>query len=295
MHGSAEFVHHGEKEKPKECLLKKPSDASERISYLQTARRAAQTAGSFIRDSSATVTKIDIEMKGVNDFVTRVDRKSEEIITSILAQAFPDYGILGEEGGGKNLLSPFQWVIDPLDGTTNFIQGIPWFSISIALTLRNRTIFGLVYDPCRKEIFHAWENGGAFLNSKPIHVSPQQTLEGAFGATGFPFKAPHMRKPYSFMFSELLGMVNDMRRCGSAALDLAYTACGRYDFFWEAHLLPWDFMAGELIVREAGGETGNFFGQLLTAQERTVIAANRILFQQLREKTTHFFSPPARP
>ncbi|MCX6554141.1 MAG: inositol monophosphatase family protein [Candidatus Aminicenantes bacterium] len=243
--------------------------------------RAAHEAGDLIKRNFQNLQNIDIQSKGKNDFVTRVDREAEGIITKVIASNFPDHQVLAEEGGLSTQKGEYLWVVDPLDGTTNFIQGIPHFAVALALMKNEQVIFGLIYDPLLRECFHAASGQGAFLNDAPIVVSAIKQMGSAFGATGFPFKAPHLLTPYTDVFKILLPQCQDLRRCGSAALDLAYVACGRYDFFWESHLLPWDFMAGKLIVEEAGGTTSDFSGKELPVQTSSVLAANRCLHPTL--------------
>jgi myo-inositol-1(or 4)-monophosphatase len=248
---------------------------------LKIALQAVQEAGDLIKSNFKNLPDGDIQSKGKNDFVTRVDREAEDVIGQTLLREFPRQQILAEESGYSRRKSKYLWVIDPLDGTTNFIQGIPHFAISIALMANGKVIFGLIYDPLSEERFHAIKGQGAFLNNRRIAVGRKKTLQAAFGATGFPFKAPQFLQPYANTFRDLLSRCQDMRRCGSAALDLAYTACGRYDFFWESHLLPWDFMAGKLIVEEAGGKTGDFQGRELQVQSGPVLAANKTLYPRI--------------
>jgi len=254
------------------------------------AMHAAQKAGELISGNFQKLQNSDIQAKGKNDFVTRIDKEAESIISHVIGQKFPDHRILAEESGLSRQNSEYLWVIDPLDGTTNFIQGIPHFSVSLALLIKGTVVFGLIYDPLSRECFHAAAGQGAFLNESRIAVSRTSQLESAFGATGFPFKAPQFLEPYTGVFKVLMSRCQDMRRCGSAALDLAYTACGRYDFFWEAHLLPWDFMAGKLIVEEAGGKTSDFQGRDLPVQTSSVLAANLPLYPLLLDVIRGNFS-----
>jgi len=256
---------------------------------LKIALQAVQEAGDLIRANFQNLRAADVQSKGKNDFVTRVDKEAESILSRVLVNEFPEHQILGEEGGYTSRKSKHLWVIDPLDGTTNFIQGIPHFAISLALMVHGKVVFGLIYDPLSEERFHAIKGKGAFLNNRRIVVSGKNSLRSAFGATGFPFKAPQFLDAYSNTFRTLLARCQDMRRCGSAALDLAYTACGRYDFFWEAHLLPWDFMAGKLIVEEAGGRTSDFLGTELKVQTSSVIAANASLYPKILKVIGDFF------
>jgi myo-inositol-1(or 4)-monophosphatase len=256
---------------------------------LEVGREAACKAGEIITGNFRTLAAEDIHGKGENDFVTRIDLEAETAIQRVIAKYFPSHRILAEETGYSKASGEWLWVIDPLDGTTNFIHGIPHFAVSLALLKSGQLQLGLIFDPLSQECFHAVLGQGAFLNDRPIRVSPAVKLAQALGATGFPFKAPEQRPAYAGAFRALMARCKDMRRCGSAALDLAHTACGRYDFFWEAHLLPWDFMAGKLIVEEAGGLTGDFSGKELGLRTSTVLAANKILYPLLcREIGRHF-------
>jgi myo-inositol-1(or 4)-monophosphatase len=248
---------------------------------LKIALQAVQEAGDMIASNFQNLQDSDIQTKGKNDYVTRVDREAEAIISRVLLNKFPRHQILGEECGYSSKKSKYLWVIDPLDGTTNFIRGIPHFAISLAFLVNGKAVFGLIYNPLSEERFHAIKDQGAFLNNRRIAVSRKKTLRSAFGATGFPFKVPQFLEAYTGTFRSLLSRCQDLRRCGSAALDLAYTACGRYDFFWESHLLPWDFMAGKLIVEEAGGKTSDFQGQELPLQTSSVLAANKTLYPKI--------------
>ncbi len=257
--------------------------------YLRAAVEAAQRAGERIRRGFQNLAACDIEAKGKNDFVTRVDREAEAAITGFIRKEFPGHRILAEESGDSATASEFLWVIDPLDGTTNFIHGIPHFAVSLALLENERVVFGLIYDPLSGDRFHAALDEGAFLNLRPIKVSGTTGLGSALGATGFPFKAPAQADAYAAAFKSLLAKCKDMRRCGSAALDLAYVACGRYDFFWEAHLLPWDFMAGKLILSEAGALSSDFAGNELAIRTGSVLAANPALYPLLLREIGKFF------
>lgn len=249
--------------------------------FLRTGLLAARRAGSAIRRGFRRLEANDIESKGKNDFVTRIDREAEAAIKRVIAQNLPQHGILAEETGRSPSGGDYLWVVDPLDGTTNFIHGVPHFSVSLALLRRGKAVFGLIHEPLSGDRFHAFAGRGAFLNDKPIRTSRTKRLDDALGATGFPFKAPAQRPAYARAFRDMMGRCKDMRRCGSAALDLAYVACGRYDFFWEAHLLPWDFLAGKLIVEEAGGMASDFAGAELAVRPSTVLAANRALYPAL--------------
>lgn len=252
--------------------------------------RAARKAGEVICRNFHNLAGSDIQAKGKNDFVTRVDKEAEAIIGGIIADQFPAHQILAEEGGLSRQKNEYLWVIDPLDGTTNFIQGIPHFAVSLALLRNGMVIFGLIYDPLSRDCFHTYAGQGAFLNHAPISVSRTGRMSSALGATGFPFKAPQYLEKYAGVFKIMMAQCQDLRRCGSAALDLAYTACGRYDFFWEAHLLPWDFMAGKLLIAEAGGLTGDFSGRELAVQTSSVLAANKTLYPKILKVIGSYFN-----
>ncbi|MCU0276194.1 MAG: inositol monophosphatase [Acidobacteria bacterium] len=256
---------------------------------LKTALQAAQKAGKVMLREFQHLAATDIQAKGKNDFVTRVDLEAEAAIKKVIARNLPQHRILAEETGYSQTGGEYLWVIDPLDGTTNFIHGIPHFAVSLALLTNQRVVFGLIYEPLSGDRFHAFAGRGAFLNDRPIAVSQTTILAASLGATGFPFKAPGQAAAYAGAFKSLLSKCKDMRRCGSAALDLAYTACGRYDFFWEAHLLPWDFMAGKLIVEEAGGRTSDFAGEGLALRASTVLAANKALYPALLQEVGKHF------
>jgi myo-inositol-1(or 4)-monophosphatase len=256
---------------------------------LKTGLQAARQAGKVILCNFQNLASADIRVKGKNDFVTRVDLEAETAIKKVIAKNFPRHRILAEETGYSAAAGEYLWVIDPLDGTTNFIHGIPYFAISLALVKKGQAIFGMIYDPLVRDCFYAFAGRGAFLNGKAITVSPTTELGSALGATGFPFKAPEFIAPYAGTFKSLISKCEDMRRCGSAAMDLAYTACGRYDFFWESYLRPWDFMAGKLLIAEAGGISSDFSGQELAVQTSSVLAANKTLYPKVLKVIGKYF------
>lgn len=262
--------------------MKRKDSAPEFEVALRAAMEAAQAGGSIVKRHGQDRGAMEVRVKAKNDFVTRVDNEVERTIVKILHRHFPDHQILAEEKGIYHHPSPFQWVIDPLDGTANYIQGIPQFAISIGLMENERPYFGLIYNPTSEERFYACRGNGSFRNEEPIRVSQTAELEQAFGATGFPFKQHEMLGDYLRAFEGIMKKSTDMRRCGSAALDLAYTACGRYDFFWEAFLQPWDFMAGAVIIEEAGGKITNFLGRTLGLHSDSVIAGNPKIFNEIR-------------
>ncbi len=225
---------------------------------LNIAIRAARSAGNLIVRYIERVDGLAVTTKARNDFVTEVDRMAEQEIIRILRRAYPGHGILAEETGEQPGRDEHVWVIDPLDGTTNFLHGFPQYAVSIALKSRGRVEQGVVYDPLRQELFAAGHGEGARLDDRRIRVSRRQGLGGALIGTGFPFKHPNHLDAYLAMFRTLLTEASDLRRAGAAALDLAYVAAGRLDGFWEIGLKEWDMAAGTLLIREAGGLVGDF-------------------------------------
>ncbi|MFW5954965.1 MAG: inositol monophosphatase family protein [Guyparkeria sp.] len=221
---------------------------------LNIAVRAARAAGSIISRSHHRVNDLTIESKRRNDYVSDVDRQAEGAIIDTLLRAYPDHGILAEESGaGGREGSDYRWIIDPLDGTTNFLHGIPHYAVSIALEYQGRLELGVVYNPVNQELFTAERGGGAFLDNRRIRVAPRKGLEGALLGTGIPFRDDQNLERYIATLRALHGPIAGIRRPGSAALDLAWVACGRFDGFWEFGLKPWDMAAGVLLIREAGG------------------------------------------
>ncbi|WP_028316352.1 inositol monophosphatase family protein [Desulfatibacillum aliphaticivorans] len=215
-----------------------------------------------------------VKKKGEIDLLTQADKASEEIIVEAIARAFPDHAILAEEGSGKEADSEYTWIVDPLDGTTNYAHGLPLFSISIGLARAEKTIFGLVLNPVTQELFVAKEGQGATLNSRPISVSDQTDLQDSLVVTGFPYGLKTMMPELMDRFSAVLPKVQGVRRLGSAALDLCYVACGRFDGFWEQNLAPWDTAAGECIVREAGGKVTDFAENEFSPGGSQILATN---------------------
>jgi myo-inositol-1(or 4)-monophosphatase len=215
-----------------------------------------------------------IQEKGRNDFVTIVDRRAEEAIVGLIRERFPDHAIMAEESSPSGGPGGFRWYIDPLDGTTNFIHGYPLFGVSVALADPQGMRAAAVYDPLRDEMFTATRGGGAFLNGKPIRVSPAEKLSQALLVTGFPFRSLDRLDQYLATFRSFVLGSSGIRRDGSAALDLAYVACGRYDGFWEMSLSPWDVAAGSLLVREAGGTVSDFQGREGYLESGDIIAAS---------------------
>lgn len=219
---------------------------------LNIAIRAARRAGDIILRGLNNLDALHIQEKSPKDYVSEIDQQAEQAIIEILLKAYPDHAILGEEGGQQGS-GDFLWIIDPLDGTTNFLHGMPQFAVSIALQVQGKLEIGLVYDPVSGELFTAQRGGGAYLNNRRIRVSRNPEMKNALIGTGFPYRDVAYLDKYLAIFRELVPLTAGMRRPGSAALDLAFTAAGRYDGFWEFRLKPWDIAAGALLVREAGG------------------------------------------
>lgn len=252
---------------------------------LNTAVKAARRAGAIINRGSLDLDRLTVQAKRENDFVSEVDQMAEQAIIQTLRETYPKHAILAEESGasgGNESESEYQWIIDPLDGTTNYLHGIPQYAISIALEHQGRLEQAVVYDPVKDELFTASRGGGAFLNSRRIRVTGLKGLEGALLGTGIPFRDDQPIEPFIATLRGMLGPIAGIRRAGSAALDLAYVAAGRLDGYWEFALKPWDMAAGLLLVREAGGMITDFAGGDNSMKSGNVIAANpRLLHSML--------------
>ena len=250
---------------------------------LNIAVKAARAAGAIINRASLDVDKVQVETKGVNDFVTEVDKHAEAVIVETILQAYPGHGILAEESGrelgAKD--SEFVWIIDPLDGTTNFIHGFPQYAVSIALAWRGVVQQAVVYDPNRNDLFYASRGRGAFLNDRRLRVSKRLRLADSLIGTGFPFRKGDNFKRYMKMFEEISQQCAGLRRPGAASLDLCYVAAGWYDGFFETGLSPWDIAAASLIITEAGGLIGNFSGEADFLYQREVVAGTPKVYGQL--------------
>ena len=257
---------------------------------LNIAVKAARRAGSIINRAALDRTQLEIHSKRANDFVTQVDKSAEAAIIEVIRQAFPDHAVLGEEsgahpgksGGSAKAAEPeYRWIIDPLDGTTNFIHGFPQYCVSIALQHRGTTQHGVVYDPAKNELFTASKGRGAFLDDRRVRASKCVQLKDALVGTGFPFKEMTRLDLYMKQLRHLMQNCSGVRRAGAAALDLAYVAAGRLDGFWEMGLAPWDMAAGALMIQEAGGLVGDLSGEANYLESGDIAAATPKVFPQL--------------
>jgi myo-inositol-1(or 4)-monophosphatase len=247
---------------------------------LNTAVKAARKAGSIINRASLDVDLVKVASKGPSDFVTEVDRAAEQAIVDILLKAYPDHAILAEESGASGD-SEYTWIIDPLDGTTNFIHGFPQYAVSIALRHREHVTQAVVFDPTRNELFTASRGRGAFLNERRLRVSRRTKLSECLIGTGFPFRSLEHLDEYLRMFRTVAEQTAGIRRPGAAALDLAYVAAGRLDGFWEIGLSPWDMAAGSLLILEAGGLVSDFKGDAAYLDEGRIVCGAPKIFPQL--------------
>jgi len=249
---------------------------------INIAINAAHIAGDLMRQEFPKVASIPVTQKARHDYVTEIDKSSEAQIVREIKRYHPDHAILGEEGGSQGE-SDHVWIIDPLDGTSNYLHGIPHFGISIALQVKGRTEHAVVYDPMRDEMFSASRGNGAHLNNTRIRVSARNTLDSAILATAFPFRQRGMMSVYTGIFSDVFRKIEDIRRNGAAALDLAWVAAGRMDAYFEIGLKPWDVAAGALLVREAGGVVTDFDGNDAVEEARSILAAPYKLMTPLRK------------
>jgi len=234
----------------------------------------AKEAGDFIRRQRKIFSPDKIEHKGLNDLVSYVDKTAEQMIVGELQKLLPDAGFITEEKTINKTGERYNWIIDPLDGTTNFIHGLPVFSVSIALQEHDELVSGVVYEINLDECFYAWKGSPAYLNGQIISVSENKTLGTSLLATGFPYYNFEKQQAYIELFTELMRGCHGLRRLGSAAVDLAYTACGRFDGYYEYNLKPWDVAAGILILRQAGGEVVNFKGGHESITHQELLATN---------------------
>jgi myo-inositol-1(or 4)-monophosphatase len=258
--------------------------------FLITAVKAARHAGAVILDNRGKISGEDIHLKMASDFVTRVDTESEHIIIDTIRDAFPHHIFLAEESLKEVDTDKYRWIIDPLDGTTNFIHQYPVFSVSIALEYQREIILGVILDPLRGELFTAEKGRGAYLNDRRIRVSAVREKEYSLIATGFPFRRKELIDPYLKLFRNIFLRVGDLRRAGSAALDLAYLACGRCEGFFEIGLGPWDIAAGGLMIREAGGVVTDFSGGGDYLSTGNIVAGTPLIHEMLLKEAIKAFA-----
>ncbi|HEY1242678.1 MAG TPA: inositol monophosphatase family protein [Bryobacteraceae bacterium] len=258
------------------------------MQYLETAVEIAREAGALLANYFER--RVGFELKGEFDLITEADRRSEKLVVDKLRLYFPTHGIVAEEGGGCEGSSEYRWYVDPLDGTTNFAHGFPAFNVSLGLARSGEMIAGVIYDPVRQEMFTAERGAGAYLNHRPIRVSRTQRLSDSLASTGFPSRKRHHNVNIHFYY-QLAMASHGVRRTGSAALDLAYVACGRLDFFWEFGLKSWDQAAGTLLVTEAGGKTSDMNGQPLSVtQSDHMLADNGLVHDEVLRMFQQIFS-----
>ena len=263
--------------------------ADNKTDFLETAVTAAQNAGAFILENLGKISNDDIDIKQRSDFVTYVDRESEQLILNTIKDLFPGHHFLAEESLKDTDGHEYRWIIDPLDGTTNFIHSYPSFSVSIALEHNNEIILGVIFDPQKKELFTAEKGKGAFLNDQPIRISNITDISSGLVATGFPFKRKEMIDLYLQLFKNILFRVSDIRRAGSAALDLAHLACGRCEAFFEIGLSPWDIAAGVILIKEAGGMVTDFGGGTDYLRTGNIVAGSPIVHPEILKEVKGVF------
>ncbi len=249
----------------------------------------ARAAGHFIGTEAGKISGKDVEYKGVHNLVTYVDKTSEKMLVEELGKLVPGAGFIAEEDSSLQRGERFNWVVDPLDGTTNFIHGVPLYSISIALMDGNEVILGVVHEVNLKETFYAWKGSPAFLNGSQIKVAGTKRLDDALLATGFPYYDYSLLDPYLELFKDLMKSSRGVRRLGSAAVDLAYVACGRFALFYEYGLNPWDVAAGAFIVRRAGGTITTFTGGNDYVFGKQIVASNGTVHKEFLNKIAYHF------
>ncbi len=247
----------------------------------------SKTVGEFIKEQKISID--DIEVKAKNSLVTFVDKTAEKMIVDRLEALIPTSGFITEEETSTKIGEKYNWIIDPLDGTTNFIHSVPCFCVSIGLKRNDELILGVIYEINLDELFYAWEGSNAYLNGKVIHVSNTSALENALIATGFPYSDYEKQEEYLLLFKDLMKSSRGLRRLGSAAVDLAYVACGRYDTFYEYSLNSWDVAAGVFIVQQAGGVVTDFSGGDNYLFGKELIASNKLIQKEFLEKVKLYF------
>ncbi|MFN7085274.1 MAG: inositol monophosphatase family protein [Burkholderiales bacterium] len=257
---------------------------------LTIAVKAARRAGNIINRATRNLDIVSVREKAVNDYVSEVDHEAEQAIIRTLLDAYPDHSILAEESGASGN-SEYQWIIDPLDGTTNFLHGFPQYAVSIALAHKGQVTQAVIYDPARNDLFTASRGRGAFLNETRIRVSKRLHLKTSLIGTGFPFRQLEHLDSYLAMFRDMVKNTAGVRRPGAAALDLAYVAAGRLDGFWELGLSPWDIAAGSLLITEAGGLIGDLEGNETYMQSGNVVAGTPKVFVEMLKLIAPHLTP----
>lgn len=248
---------------------------------INIAKEACLIAGKILLENLGKLNPSQIETKSKNNYVTYADKLSEETIIKIIKSAYPDHAIIAEESGDDHKNSDYKWFIDPLDGTTNYIHGVPFFCISIALEYKGEIIIGVIYDPVRNEMFYAEKGKGAFLNSERIYVSKKNDISASVITVGFPYKSYHNIEHYINTLTKIAGRCSNIRKVGSSAIDLAYVAAGRFDGYWELDLAPWDIAAGIILIQEAGGIVTDTEGDNKFMKTGNTVASNKKIHSQL--------------
>lgn len=253
--------------------------------------KLSKDVGKYLKEEIYSIKNSDVQSKGLHDYVTYADKKSEQLIVSGLNELAPNFNFLAEEGSEKyNTKKCDYWIIDPLDGTTNFIHGIPLYSVSIALMVNNALKLGVIYEPNLDECFYAWKDGGAYLNNKKISVSKTELLTNSVLATGFPYYDYSKLNQYIEFLKFTMQSTRGLRRLGSAAVDMAYVAAGRFDGFYEYGLKPWDVAAGALIIEEAGGKVSDFSKKNNYIFGQEIITSNSFIFDELHSEFKKYFT-----
>jgi myo-inositol-1(or 4)-monophosphatase len=255
------------------------------------AMEVVKKAAAFVRGRHENRHELNIEEKGRQNFVTEVDLEAERILVDGLSKVLPEAGFVAEEGTSTSKGETYQWVVDPIDGTTNFIHGVFPFAISVGLSREDEVVAGIIYEFGLDEYFYAWKGGGAWLNGKVIRVSKVKTVEQSLIATGFPYTNFTYLEEFKLSLDFFMKNSHGLRRLGSAATDIAYVACGRYDGFYEYGLHPWDIAAGMILVKEAGGEISNFKGEQKPLYQDTFIASNSLIYNEFQEAVQQIMIP----